>query len=390
MKRIPISKPYFDEDDKDLIQKPLETGWVVQGPYVKEFEKKFAEFTGSRFAIAVTSCTTALHLSLIAAGIGPEDEVILPSFTFVATANAVEYVGAKPVFVDIDINTFVMDVTKIETYINSKTRAVIPVQLFGLSADMDPLMEIAEKYNLIVIEDAACGFGAYYKGKHVGTIGDFGCFSFHPRKAITTGEGGMIITQEESRDKLLRSLRDHGASKSDLERHKEKAGSLLPEYNVVGYNFRMTDFQGALGVSQMKKASEILRKRRDLANYYSKNLNLEWLKIPEIPKGYVHGFQSYVTLIKKEFFNNDIEKANEFRNKLMLKLEEVGISTRQGTHAVHTLGYYKKKYNLADLDLPATYEADRLTLSLPVYYELTHEDQDYVIDNIEKISKELL
>jgi len=184
---IPIAKVVFNDDDFQAITKPLESGWIVQGPQVKEFEKRWSEFTGANNSIAVSNCTTALHLSLSALGIGPEDEVIVPSFTFVATANAVLHQGATPVFCDINIDTFNIDINKIESLITKKTKAIIPVHLFGLSANMDPIIEIAKKYNLYIIEDFACGFNAYYKGNPVGNFGITGCFSFHPRKAITTG-----------------------------------------------------------------------------------------------------------------------------------------------------------------------------------------------------------
>jgi perosamine synthetase len=194
--RIPITKPFFGEEERKAILEPLESGWIVQGPKVAQFENLFAEFTGVPYAIATTSCTTALHLSLIAMGIGPGDEVILPSFTFVATANAIEYTGATPVFCDIDLNTFNIDVKEVPKKVTEKTKAIIPVHLFGLSADMKPILKIAEQHGLRVIEDAACGLGSYYDGRHVGTFGDSGCFSFHPRKAITTGEGGMITAED--------------------------------------------------------------------------------------------------------------------------------------------------------------------------------------------------
>lgn len=193
--KIPITKPLFGEEERKAILEPLESGWIVQGPKVAEFEARFAEFTGAAHAIATSSCTTALHLSLIAMGIGPGDEVILPSFTFVATANAIEYTGARPVFCDIDMNHFNIDVNEIEKKLTKRTKAIIPVHLFGLSVDMKPVLEIAERFGLRIIEDAACALGSSYQGTHVGTFGDAGCFSFHPRKAITTGEGGMITTR---------------------------------------------------------------------------------------------------------------------------------------------------------------------------------------------------
>ena len=266
--KIPITKVVFDEHEQRLIQEPLKTGWVVQGPYVKQFEEKFARFTRAQFAVATTSCTTALHLALTALGVGPGDEVIVPAFTWISTANVAVFLGATPVFCDIDLDTFNLDPQQLEATITPRTKAIIPVHLFGLAAEMDPIMQTARWHGLGVVEDAACGFGAYYRGVHVGTFGEAGCFSFHPRKAITTGEGGMILTQEEERAALCRTLRDHGASRTDLARHTGKAGFLLAEYNHLGYNYRMTDIQGALGVAQMDKASWIQERRTQRAQRY--------------------------------------------------------------------------------------------------------------------------
>jgi perosamine synthetase len=254
---IPITKAIFDETDLAIIQEPLKSGWVVQGKFVKQFEEMFCELSKAKSAIATTSCTTALHIAMAALDLQPDDEVLVPAFTWISTANCVEYFKAKPIFVDIDLATFNIDVTKIEEKITSKTKGIIPVHLFGLVADMTPIIEIAKKYNLFVVEDAACGFDSWYQGKHAGTFGDFGCFSFHPRKAITTGEGGMITTNDEAKGKLCQTLRDHGASRSDFQRHSQKYSFLLAEYHHLGFNFRMTDIQGALGVTQMQKADRI-------------------------------------------------------------------------------------------------------------------------------------
>ena len=250
--QVPITKPFFDEAEKEAIQGPLETGWVVQGPNVHKFEELFAQYTGSRFALATSSCTTALHMALAALGIGPGDEVIVPAFTFIASANVVEYQGARPVFFDIDLDTFKVDVTQIESAVSDRTKAIMPVSLFGLSVDMDPILGIAGKHSLSVVEDAACAIGSLYKGRHAGTLADIGCFSLHPRKVITTGEGGMLTTHNQELAELMEAMRSHGGTISDLERHK-KGSFALPEHNVLGYNYRMTDLQGALGVTQMAK-----------------------------------------------------------------------------------------------------------------------------------------
>ena len=375
--KIPIAKPYFGIEEQQAILEPLKTGWVVQGPKVQEFEKMVARVTGVEHAIAVSSCTTGLHLALVGLGIGIGDEVIVPSFTYVATANAVEHAGATPVFCDIDLATFNIDVKQIESKITEKTKAIIPVHLFGLSADMNPIMKLAGEYGLKIIEDAACALATQYEGQAVGGIGDVGCFSFHPRKIVTTGEGGMLTTNDGNLAERLRALRTHGATISDLARHK-KSGSLLPEFNLLGYNYRMTDMQGAIGVEQMKKLDWMIENRIRLSRRYDEMLrDVEWLKLPYVPPNSKHTYQSYVTLV--------VEDSPLSRNDIMQKLEDAGISTRQGTHAVHTLGYYKQKYGFQESDFPSSLKADRQSMALPLYPQMTDEEQDYVINNITDI-----
>lgn len=220
---------------------------VVQGPKVKEFEDKWSAFTGASHSIAVTSCTSGLHLSFAASGFGPGDEAIVPAFKWISTANVVEHLGGKVVFCDIDLETFNIDTAQVESKITDRTKAIIPVHLFGLSADMSPILDLAEKYNLFVLEDAACGFGSKYHGSHVGTLGNAGCFSFHPRKAATTGEGGMINTNDDFLAQKIRRLRDHGAALSDLQRHLGPRPYLLADHSDAGFNQRMTGIQASLG-----------------------------------------------------------------------------------------------------------------------------------------------
>lgn len=393
--KIPITKTVFDDCEKENIIKPLESGWVVQGPYVNEFQKMFAEFTGAKYALATTNCTTALHLGLEAVGIGKGDKVIVPSFTYIATANAVEYTGAEVVFCDINLKTFNIDETKLEELINKdkSIKGIVPVNLFGLCANLPYIMELAKKYNLKVVEDSACGFDGWIGDKHSGTFGDCGCFSFHPRKSISTGEGGMLITNNEKIAEIVSQLRDHGASKSDLQRHKEKGGSLLPDFTMRGYNYRMTDFQGAIGVCQMKKKDYIMKERRRIASLYDEVLkDIDELITPYVPENYKHGYQSYVCLFTggedlSNLTKEKIDRINIERNNFMEKLEENGIATRQGTHAVHTLGYYKNKYNLKDEDYLMSYAADRLSIALPLYAGMSDEEFNYVIENIKQALK---
>lgn len=391
MNYIPITKAVFDEAEKAEIIKPLESGWVVQGPYVKQFEQLFAEFSGCRYAKAVSNCTTALHLALVALGLGKGDKVVVPSFTYVASANAVHYTGAEVLFCDIDLQTFNLDVQKLAVLLEQEPRikAIMPVNLFGLCAQLDSINILARQYNIAVIEDSACGFDAWLDGKHSGTFGDVGCFSFHPRKSITTGEGGMLITDDESIYQKVTQLCDHGAAKSDLQRHTEKGGSLLPDFNMLGYNYRMTDFQGALGVCQMQKATAIMAGRRNIAAQYNEALDTKALIIPLEETGFVHAYQSYVCLFTlgtapADLTMEKIDALNVKRNKLMQILEEQGIATRQGTHAVHTLDYYAKHYRLRPGDYLNAYAADRLSLTLPLFAQMTQEEFIHVVDNINK------
>ena len=394
---IPITKTQFDSAEEQAVIDTLRSGWVVQGPRVAEFEKLFAGYTGSRYAIAASSCTTALHLTLVASGIGPGDSVIVPSLTYIATANAVEYAGAKPIFLDIDPVTFTLDVRKMESALKQNysqaIKAIIPVSLFGLCADMPEINRIAKKYDLKVIEDAACGLGAYRGDRHAGTEASAAVFSLHPRKAISTGEGGMVTTDDDAIADAVRSLRNHGASTSDMERHINKGGSLLPEFNVLGYNYRLTDIQGAIGVAQMAKADWIFSERRKIASRYDRLLkDVPGINTPTVPNGCVHAYQSYVCYYKFNPAQNAgeldwgrIDEANRERNQVMAALENEGIAVRQGTHAVHTLGYYQKKYGLHDRDFPYAYMADRLSMALPLYPGMAVEDQDRVVATLKKL-----
>lgn len=382
--KIPITKAIFDETDFALIQEPLKSGWVVQGKFVKQFEDLFSALTKSSHSVAASSCTTAMHIAVAALGLKPGDEVLVPAFTWIATPNCVEYMGAKPVFVDVDLRTFNIDVDQIERHITARTKGIIPVHLFGLSADMSPILDIARRRGLWVLEDAACGFDAWYKGSHVGTFGEYGAFSFHPRKAITTGEGGMLTTDSDDLASLARTLRDHGASRSDLDRHQQQYSFLLAEYHHLGFNFRMTDIQGALGVAQMKKAAAIMSGRRAAAARYDRLLaNTPWLQLPYAHPDYIHGYQSYVCLFQPETPDlSSCERLFDRRNAIMGALEERGIITRQGTHAPPHLHYYAEKYGIKPADYPNAYMAERLSITLPLFFGMTVEESEAVTQHL--------
>ena len=381
---IPIARTNLLEAEVNSVLEPLQSGWLVQGPKVKEFEDKWSVFTGAKHSIAVTSCTSGLHLSLAASGFGPGDEAIVPAFTWISTANVVEHLGGKVVFCDIDLETFNIDIKQIESRINSKTKAILPVHLFGLSVNIEPIIDLANRHNLIVVEDAACGFGSKYKGRHVGNFGDTGCFSFHPRKAITTGEGGMVTTNDDGLAEKIRRLRDHGAALSDLQRHLGSRPYLLSDHPDAGYNQRMTDFQAAIGSAQMDRADAIVSERQALAKKYDDAFaNLDWLPIPFRGDDYNHGYQSYPCLfMSEEISASSIEQINAKRNSWMDDLQKVGISTRPATHAVHMLSFYKEKYNLMPEDFPNAYAADQCSISLPLFHGMKDEEQNFVIDKV--------
>ncbi len=392
---IPITKPVLGEEEKLAINRTLDTGWIVQGQNVLKFQKLFSEFTKSKYAHATSSCTTALHLGLEAMGIKSGDKVIVPSFTWVSSANAVEYTGAEVVFCDINLNTFNIDETKLQKIIekDKSIKAIMPVNLFGLCADMPFIVDLAKKFNLKVIEDSACGFDSWIGDKHSGTFGDCGCFSFHPRKSITTGEGGMLITDDENIEKKASQLKDHGADKSDLDRHVKKNSFLLPNFTIRGFNYRMTDIQGALGVSQMNKKDLIMNGRRKIAKKYNDCLSkISEIILPYVPKGYKHGYQNYTCLFTngEDVSNLNKEKIDRIslkRNIFMEKLEKLRIATRQGTHAIHTLGYYKNKNKFNDEDFLMSYAAEKLSIALPLYASMSENEFDYVFSSIKDALK---
>lgn len=375
--KIPITKPYFDRAEERSVIETLRSGWVTQGPKVQAFEGDVAKFVGAKYAIATTSATTALSLSLHALGIGQGDEVLVPSFSFIATANVAVHVGATPVFIDIDSRTYNMDPVDLERKITKKTHAIIPVDQVGLPADHDKIRKIAKQHNLLIVEDAACALGSCYKGKKIGSFGKVVCFSFHPRKAITTGEGGMIVTNNKKLHDELKILRHQGMSVSDVVRHGSSK-IIRESYPVVGYNFRMSDIQAAVGVAQMKKLSKILKKRSLLAQRYTKIFaESESIVPPYVPDGYTHNWQSYIVRIGRQ--------SKVSRDELMQKLLNEGIASRVGIMASHMEPPYRKMY--PKLSLPETEAANRETLVIPLYYHMTRGEQDFVIEKILKITK---
>ena len=403
MRKIPVTKPYFDEEELEQIKGSLDSGWVANGPRCVEFEKKIAEHEGVKEGVATTSCTTAVHLAMVGEGLGAGMDVIVPAFTFVATENSIVATGATPVMVDVHEETFNVDAEKVREIIsrdyseedgklvNKETGnvlwGIVPVHEFGLCCDIYAINAIAEEFGLKVIEDAACALGAKIGDKHQGGFGNTSCVSFHPRKSITTGEGGMVLTDDPELATRLRELRSHGNSISAAERDKGK-GFLLPEFNVAGFNYRMTDIQGGMGLAQVKKLDFIIDSKREKAKYYNELITekLPELIFPVEPEGYFHTYQSYVCMLDlKRLGIDSVEEGGEYRNKLLELLEERGVATRQGTHAVHTLGYYKNRFGYKPEDFPHAYACDRLSITLPLYVQMTDEDQQYVIEQFREV-----
>jgi len=374
---LPITRPYFDDDEIELLKECLMSGWVTQGPMTERFEGLFREEHLCEYAVSVSSCTAALHIALMALGIHAGDEVIVPAFTWITSASCVEYVGADVRFVDVEKATMNMDPAKIEEAITDKTKAIIVVHLFGCPAKMDEIMEIARKHNLYVVEDCACAIGTTYKGKKVGTIGDIGCFSFHPRKAITTGEGGMCSTNREEFYQKMLQYKNHGANPV---RKGIDAGQpyYMGIYDELGYNLRLSDIQAAVGVAQFGKLHMLLDERKKCANYYTEKLKEnDRFILPSVPQEYGHTYQSYVILVK----SGD----REVRNQIMLEMQKQGIQSRPGTIAITRTEFNKKKYGLLEGNYPIAEFCEDASLTLPIYPFMTREEQNKVICVVNEI-----
>lgn len=369
-----ITEPYFDNEEIQLLREALDSKWVTQGPKTLQFEKLFSEAHSVNHSIATTSCTAALHLSALALGLKPGDEVIVPAFTWVTSAHSAEYVGAKAVFADVDINTFNLDPKALEAAISSRTKAIVVVHLFGKACPMNEIIKIAQKHNISIVEDAACAVGTKYDGVPVGSIGDLGCFSFHPRKVITTGEGGMVTTNNDALAERVKALRNHGATGVAPGADPSKPYN-MSEFDLLGYNLRMSDIQAAVGVAQMSKLRILLDERRELALRYTELLeDVKEITTPIDDSG--HTYQSYVIRL------NDNNKNK--RNELMEHLAASGIQTRPGTHAVHRLGYYQNKYDLKPSEFPNACTAEDTTITLPLFPNMTIDQQKLVVSKIKE------
>ena len=377
-RQIQIAAPSLGEEEWQALREPIETGWLTQGPKVAALEKAFAGRHGVKHASAVTSATTGLHLALAALEIGPGDEVIVPAFTWVATANVAVYCGATPVFVDVDRVTFNIDPKDLARRVTPRTKAIIPVHLFGLCADIDAV-RAAIRPDIKIVEDAACAAGAAWRGRSAGGLGDLGVFSFHPRKSITTGEGGMVTTNDDKLAERVKMLRNHGASVSEEERHRGPRPYLLPDFDVLGFNYRMTDLQGAVGLVQLGKLDQFIDERARMAARYRKELaDLKWLRMPDEPMDGRHAWQAFVTYV-------DPKTAPKPRNDIMEYLQQRGVATRPGTHAVHMLGYYRKKFGYRPDELPVARDCECCSMAIPLHNRMSEDDFWYVIQQIKSI-----
>lgn len=371
MTTINITAPSFDESEIDLIRETLASGWVTQGPMTTRFEKLVAEAHNVRHALACTSCTAALHLAGMALELGPGDEVVVPAFTWITSAHTAEYCGARAVFADIDLVTYNLDPAALERAITPRTKAVVVVHLFGLAAPMDEIRAICAPRGIRIVEDAACAIGTTYFGQAVGGLGDIGCFSFHPRKVVTTGEGGMVTTNDDALAAAVASLRNHGAT--GLPPGETTRGPwTMATFDRMGFNLRLSDIQAAVGVAQMAKLSVLLADRRARAARYTRLLGqVADLQLPTAGDIAGHSFQSYVIRLTSG--------GRERRNAVMAALQAEGIQTRPGTHAAHRLGYFMTKYGLKAEDFPNAAEAEDTTITLPILPDMTDEQQDRVI-----------
>lgn len=376
---IPLTKPYFDQEEEKLVIEALRSGWVTQGPKIKIFEETISKYLNVPYVVAVNSCASALHLAMIIAEIGSGDEVICPSYTFIATPNCIEYVGAKPIFVDVDFQTSNIVPELIEEKITPRTKAILPVHQNGMACDIQAITNIANKYGLIVIEDAAYGIGVCYKGTRIGGFSPITCFSFHPRKAITTGEGGIFVTPNEKYAKMARILRAHGASISVEERDKAK-GILYEHYEHLGYNYKMTELQAAMGIAQFQKIDVLISQRQKIADrYYRAFAECKQIALPYVPDGYTHTFGSFQIVL--------IEGNQKQRDHLITLLAQSGISSRRGIPCCHLEPYYQRKYG--DIHLPVSERLSTSSLFLPMYPHMTEEEQNYVITNLLHLVKSI-
>jgi dTDP-4-amino-4,6-dideoxygalactose transaminase len=367
---IPIAKPYLTKDEAQAAYDTILTGWITQGPRVSEFEEKFAQYVNAKYAVAVSNCTTALHLAMIVAGVSAGDEVICPSMSYIATANCIKYTGANPVFAEVN-DEYNLDVNDVEKKITGKTKAILLVHQIGMPADIDAFTALANKYNLKLIEDAACAAGSSYKGGKIGSHSELVCFSFHPRKVISTGDGGMITTNNEAYYHRMKLLRQHGMNINDRIRHESKK-IVFEDHVEVGYNYRMTDIQAAVGIKQLEKLDWLIGERRKIALQYNEAFkNLPGVRTPEEREGYCSNYQSYSLYIGSSARMN--------RDDFMQMMLDRGISTRRGIMTAHRETAYKH----LNMQLPQSERLSDNSVCLPLYIPMTDHEIHEVISAVQ-------
>ena len=366
--RVPIARPEMGEPEWQAIREVIESGWVTQGPRVEAFEQAMATYCGAEHAVAVSSCTTALHLSLLVAGVGAGDEVIVPSMSFIATANAVRHAGAVPVFAEVEPDTFNLDLADVERRITERTRAIVLVHQLGLPADIDAFRALADAHALPVVEDAACAIGSSYRGAPIGSHGELVCFSFHPRKLVTTGDGGMVLTSSSEHAARLRLLRQHGMSVND--RVRSASTSVIREsYLEVAFNYRLTDIQAAMGVEQLRRLPGMVARRQELAARYDKALaGQPTIRTPVVPADVAWYVQSYAVRLDGW--------GAQARDAVMQYMLDAGIATRPGVMTAHR----EPAYSELRLSLPGSEQASDCSLVLPLFTTLEAAEQDAVIE----------
>lgn len=364
MKHIPLVKPEFDCQKLNHAFKEIAaSGILTRGKFLAQFENDLKKYLKVKFAFAVSSCTAALHLALLTTGVRPGDEVLTSDFSFPATGNTIVQAGAKPVFVDIDIDNYCINIDDLKKKITKKSRAISVVHPFGYPANMSEIAKIARQYHLIVIEDAACALGSKHKNKFCGTWGDVGCFSFHPRKNITTGEGGALVTSNPKIAQKIEVLRNHGGQKN-----KDGAWDFIE----IGFNYRLSELSAALGVEQLTKVEQIMAQRQKIAlKYLSKLQGIEGVGLPTLPEDGLFNFQSFVILLPP----------NIKREAVIGHLKEKNIEAVLGTYAMHALKSFQK-FGYKPGDLPNSYRAYRSALTLPLYSQMTQKEIDYVVREI--------
>ena len=375
---LPLAKATIEIEELNAVEEVLKSGWLTTGAKVKEFEENMQAYLDIKKAIGLTSCTAGLHIALAALGIGSDDEVIVPTYTFVATAHVVEWLGAKPVLVDVEKDTFNIDPAAIEKAITSRTKAIIPVHYAGHACDLGSILQIAKKYNLPVIEDAAHAIGTEYGGKKIGNHSNAAVFSFYVTKTITTAEGGMIVTNNEEFGKKLKSYAYFGMDKDAFNRYSEK-GSWFYQIVGPGYKYNMNNIQGAIGVEQLKKLEQFIIKRRELAQHYNRLLKDVSGVITPTEKSYTkHAFHLYPLLLNTDKITRD---------QLILRLKEYNVGTSVHFIPLHMHPFYQNKYNFNKGDFPIAEWLFEKEVSLPMYPGMTLQDVEYVVDAIKEILK---